>query len=260
MRSLTILCSLFFVFSGNAARVAATTTFTVEDRVVIEKKKVVLVRKGRLARQFPDRKTATVSYPVVKSGLKNPAVLKRVRSLLQIKNIFDTSLAEYRADAWLDEFDYQVNYNKNFILDITFTQSGQAAYPDSQTKNFAINLKTGTLIKARDVFKPATLRTLAEMIDRKLQAEKNQIFKEAVQRGDITTDEKKNIQEMFDALKFQVKDLDNFSVSDKGITFLYDAGFPHVVQALEPEGKYFLSYAELRSVIKPEGLLGRFIS
>jgi hypothetical protein len=259
MRSLTILCSLFFIFSVNAARAAVTTIPTVEDRVVIEKRKIVLVRKGRIARQFPDRKTATVSYPVIKSGLRNPAILNRVRSLLQINNIFDTSLAEYRADAWLDEFDYQVSYNKNFILDITFTQSGQAAYPDSQTKNFAINLKTGALIKARDVFKPAAFRTMAEMIDRKLQAEKNQIFKEAIQRGDISADEKKNIQEMFDALNFQVKDLDNFSVSDKGITFLYDAGFPHVAQALEPEGQYFLSYAELRSFIKLEGLLGRFI-
>jgi hypothetical protein len=260
MRSLTIFCSLFFIFSGNATRVAATTTFTLEDRVVIEKKKIVLVRKERIARQFPDRKTATLSYPVIKTGLKSPAVLNRVRSVLQIKNIFDTSLAEYRADAWLDEFDYQVNYNKNFILDITFTQSGQGAYPDLQTKHFAINLQTGALIKPRDVFKPATLRTLAEMIDRKLQAEKNQIFREAVQRGDISADEKKNIQEMFDALKFQIKDLDDFSVSDKGITFLYDAGFPHVAQALEPEGRYFLSYAELHSSIKPEGLLGRFIS
>jgi hypothetical protein len=43
------------------------------------------------------------------------------------------------------------------------------------------------------------------------------------------------------------------------VTFLYDAGFPHAIQALEPNGNYFFSYAELRPFIKKDGLLGTFI-
>ncbi len=229
-----------------------------EDRVVIEKRKVVIVRRGKLAREFPERKMATVTYPMVK-GLSDPSVLRKVRSILRIKNVFDSSLAEYREDAWLTEFDYKVNYNKNFILDITFTQGGVGAYPDTQAKHFAINLKTGEIIKARDVFNPTSLTELAQTVDKKLQAEIKQIIEEAAHNNDLTAEEKTNIPDLFKELKFQTSDLDEFSISDKGITFLYDAGFPHVAQALQPEGRYFFSYTELAPYIKRDGLLARFI-
>src|ERR1044072_2360032 len=119
MRLLTIFFLLLFVLSGNAVKPAMATTAAPADSVVIEKRRIVIVRKGKFVRDFPERRRAVINYPLVKSGASNAAVLGKVRSLLQIKNIFDTSLVEYRNDTWLDEFDYQVNYNKNFILDIT---------------------------------------------------------------------------------------------------------------------------------------------
>ncbi|HVF56429.1 MAG TPA: hypothetical protein VM934_09780 [Pyrinomonadaceae bacterium] len=189
--------------------------------------------------------------------MSNPAVLKKVRSTLRLKNIFDTSLAEYRQDTWLDEFDYQVNYNKNYILDITFTQSGSAAYPDTHTRHFAINLKTGETIKAADAFNASSFTRLARMADEKLQAEIKTILKEA--ERDASEEDRKNNVDLFAPLKFTTKNLDEFSVGDRGITFLYDAGFPHVVQALQPEGRYFFSYAELKPFIKRNGVLAQFI-
>jgi hypothetical protein len=222
---------------------------------VIEKRRIVILRKGKFVRDFPERRKAVINYPFIKSGASNAAVLGRVRSLLQVRNIFDTSLAEYRADTWLDEFDYQVNYNENFILDITFTQNGMAAYPDGQTRHFAINLKTGNVIKASDVFKPQALKTLTAMVGRKLQEEIKEILKDNANSSD-TAEEKQSVREQLEALKFQASNLNDFSISDKGVTFLYDAGFPHVIQALEPAGQYFFSYAELRSYIKPDGPLG----
>jgi hypothetical protein len=255
MRLLTALCALLFIFSGSGVEAASFSPAA--DRVVIAKKRIVIVRTGKLVRDFPTRKRAIINYPSITSGASSAAALRKVRSLLQLKNIFDTSLAEYKSDTWLDEFDYEVNYNKNFILDITFTQSGMGAYPDDHTKHFAINLKTGDLIKARDVFKPSSLQTLAGMADRKLRAEREENLK-AVAQDDSTAEDKQNLREQLDGLKFQVDNLDEFSIGDKGITFLYDAGFPHAIQALEPVGRYFFSYAELRSFIKPEGPLGSF--
>lgn len=255
MRLLTIFFLLLSVFSGNTVASAVTTTIVPADRVVIEKRKIVILRKGKFVRDFPERRRAVINYPFVKSGASNAAVLGRVRSLLQVRNIFDTSLAEYRADTWIDEFDYQVNYNRNFILDITFTQNGMAAYPDGQTRHFAINLKTGNVIKASDVFKPQALKILTAMVDRKLQEEIKGILKDNANSSD-TTEEKQSVREQLEALKFQASNLNDFSISDKGVTFLYDAGFPHVIQALEPVGQYFFSYAELRSYIKPDGPLG----
>ena len=51
----------------------------------------------------------------------------------------------------------------------------------------------------------------------------------------------------------------NFPISDEGVTFYYDYGFPHVIQALAPDGQYFFKWAELKPFIKPDGLLARFV-
>jgi hypothetical protein len=219
--------------------------------VVIQKRRIVLVRTDKIARDFPERKRAIVSYPVIK-GPMNSAVLRKVRAMLEIKNIFGSSLAEYRSDAWLSEFDYKVNYNRDYILDITFRQDGVGAYPDSSSKHFAINLKNGSLIRAKDVFNPSALDTLTRLVDKKLQAEIQQIIKDS-------GDDRETAREMLGKLKFERSNLDNFSISEKGLTFLYDAEFPHVVQALQPVGEYFFSYAELKPYIKRDGLLGTFI-
>jgi hypothetical protein len=246
-----ILFVLLVASLGYAATPAVAVVPDGMPSVVIQKRRIVLVRTGKIARDFPERKRATVSYPVIK-GPMNSAVLRKVRSMLEIKSIFGSSLAEYRSDTWLSEFDYKVNYNRDFILDITFTQDGVGAYPDGSSKHFAINLKNGSLIRAKDVFSPSALDTLTRLVNTKQQAEIQQIIKD-------NTDDREATEELLKKLKFERSNLDDFSISDKGLTFLYDAEFPHVVQALEPVGEYFFSYAELKPYIKRDGLLGTFI-
>jgi len=241
-------------YAGQAPTVRTKPT---DDHVVIQRRRIVLVRSRKLAQQFPGKKTAVVNYPVV-SGLRNPAVLRRVRSALEFKNIFDYSLDDYRNDSWLSEFTYAVNYNNNYMLDITFAQSGSGAYPDEHSKHFLFNLKVGSVVKAADVFDPSKLKSLAAMVDHKLQDELKQIAKENTDSDGADPNEKETLRQSHESLKFEVQNLDDFSVGPKGITFLYDAGFPHVIQALEPEGRYFFSYSTLREYIKSDGLLGRF--
>jgi hypothetical protein len=175
-----------------------------------------------------------------------------VRAHFDFKNIFGSSLAEYRADTWLSEFDYKVNYNRNYILDITFMQDGVGAYPDTHTKHFAINLRTGELIKAADAFDSALLDELAAMVDKKLQTENQETIRDS-------GDDRETARDLLKDLKFTVENLNEFSISDKGITFLFDAGFPHAVQALQPVGEYSFSFAELKSYIKRDGPLGVFV-
>jgi hypothetical protein len=227
------------------------------DRAIVTPRKVVIVRRGALINDFPEKKTATLTYPVI-TGLKDPKVLRRVQSILQIKNVFDTSLAEYRQDRWLDEFGYKVNFNKNSILDITFTQSGSGAYPDTHTRHFAINLKNGSVIKASDVFETDKLTTLSAMVNRKLQSELRKILADL---GESKSDPEdiRISKEAGEVQEFKIENLDDFSVSTRGITFLYDAGYPHAIQAFEPEGRYFFSYAELKPYIKRDGILWQFV-
>jgi hypothetical protein len=243
-----ILCFLTVLsFNSSAGQAPTVRARPADDYVIIQRRRIVLVRSRELAKEFPHKKTAVVTYPIV-SGLRNPAVLRRVRAALEFKNIFDYSLDEYRNDTWLSEFTYTVNYNKHYMLDITFEQSGSGAYPDDHSKHFLIDLKDGRIVKATDVFEPGKLESLAALINRQLQNEIKQIVK----------DNGEDAGDAHESLKFEVSDLNDFSVGPKGVIFLYDAGFPHVIQALQPAGRYFFSYAKLQDYIKSDGLLGRF--
>jgi len=227
-----------------------------QSKATIIRKRIVIVRSGKFATDFPDRKRATISYPFV-TGLKDRVVLRKVRSLLSIKNVFETSLKEYRENNWLDDFDYVVNYNANNILDVTFTQSGMAAYPDSQSRTIPIDLRTGNVITAKDVFVVTKLAELARLVDAKLQADIAKVILAA--KADRQLTEASSIVEALEEVKFEVKDLDDFSINKDGVTFLYEVGFPHVHRAFEPKGHYLFSYSELKPFIKPTGSLGQFV-
>ena len=177
--------------------------------------------------------------------------------MLSVGNIFETSLKEYRENNWLDEFDYVVNYNANKILDVTFTQSGMAAYPDSQSRTISIDLRTGNVITAKDIFVEARLAELARLVDAKLQADIAEVILAAKADRQLTAGS--SIVEVLEEVKFEVKDLDNFSINQTGVTFLYEVGFPHVHRAYEPNGHYLFSYLELKPFIKPMGPLGQFV-
>ena len=227
-----------------------------EERAAVSRKRVIIVRAGKLARDFPHKKRAVVNLPVV-GGISDPSVLRKVRAALDLKNVFDTSLAEYRQDAWLEELDFKVNYNKNYILDITFWAEGSGAYPDTHIEHLAISLKNGDVLKARAVFKADSLGTLARMANESLRAAVAEQIKAVEEDRDLT--EKASLKDELTGLTFGVEHLDNFKVGDAGVTFLYDAGFPHVIQALEPDGEYFFTYAQLAPYIRRDGPLGRFV-
>lgn len=229
----------------------------VDDRVIIKPRTVTLIRRPSLVKGFPEKRSAKVTYPVI-SGLKNVPVLRRVQSLLQVKNVFDTSLEDYREDRWLAEFGYKVNYNRNYVLDVTFTQSGSGAYPDTHTKHFAINLKDGSVLKAAEVFIGDKSEALAALVNNKLQAELKKIVEELT-ASKSDPEDLRIAKEAQEPLTFTIENLDGFSVGAKGITFLYDAGYPHAIQAFEPIGEYFFSYSELKPFIRRDGLLGQFI-
>ena len=60
-----------------------------------------------------------------------------------------------------------------------------------------------------------------------------------------------------DSAEYQKVSLNEFSVDENGITFRHDYGYPHVVQALQPNGEFFFTWAQLKPYIKAGGLLSR---
>jgi hypothetical protein len=230
---------------------------TAQDRVIVRPRRVVITRSGKEVRDFPERRKAVVRYPVV-LGLTDPTVLRRLQATLRMKNIFDSSLVDYRTEFGLLSFDYQVNYNKNYLLDISFNQETEGAYPDTQNKHYLLSLKNGLVIKAANAFNQESLATLTGLANEKLKGEVKELIKVVAEDKDSDAEQKSALTDQLNQLEFKRENLDEFSVSDKGVTFLYDAGFPHVIQALQPDGQYFFSFAELRPHIKSSGPLAVF--
>jgi len=257
MRLPVSIALLLLAISTFPAQSVPTRVQNSRDRITITAKRAVLVRSGKWVDRFPERKRAIVTYPLV-SGLTNPVVLRKVRSILQLKNVFDSSLTEYRDNGWLTEFGYHVNYNKNFILDLTFTQSGMGAYPDEQSRHFLITLRDGSVIRPADVFVAAKLPQLQALVNEKFQTELKEIL-ESLKNSKSDPEDIRIASEAQETLDYKSKDLDNFEVGVKGVTFLYDAGYPYVIRAFEPQGRYFFTYSQLKPYIKRDGPLGQFV-
>ena len=226
--------------------------------LVIKPQKKVYTRKGKV--EFKEKRTFTVTYPLF-NGTMSVAAKKTLANTISYWKVFGTTLAEnIDGDTWLDEASYKVNYNKNGIFDISLTMEGSAAYPDSQTFDLVVNLKTGEQAKFADVFKADN--EFAKMVDKKLKVEIAAMIKR-IDKGEFTDNGKEandSVKEQLNGLEFTAETFNEFSVSDKGVTILYDAGFPHVIQAAQPDGRYFFTWAEAKPFIKSGGLLGKFIT
>ena len=238
IRSLFIVCFIF-VFSSVAFA----------QSVIITPKKVVYKRPKPFTEY---KKSFTITYPKVK-GL-SPALTKKVEGSVSYEKVFNLNVKEERDEIqWLEEASYEVNYNKNGILSITLNLMGSGAYPSEYSKPVIVNLKTGERVKPQDVF-----IKLGELVAKCKNAQQAEV-KKAIVEIKKENPEEENPASLFQNINFTLKDLNEFSVNDKGITFWYDYGFPHVIKAFQPEGRYFFSWAELKPFIKRDGLLARFI-
>ncbi len=239
--------------------IAAFSSIAFSQTVIITPKKTVYTRKGKVT--FKEKRNFTVTYPLF-NGTMPVAAKKKLENTISYWRVFETTLAEYLKDNdWLNNGYYKVNYNKNDILDIALTLEGSAAYPDSQTVDLVVDLKTGEQVGINDIFKAESLPKLAEMTDKKLKAETAMISKR-IDKGEFGKEDKEtddSIKEQLNGLQFTTDSFNEYSVSDKGVTILYDAGFPHVIKALQPDGRYFFTWAQVKPFIKADGLLGKFI-
>ncbi|MBD2325768.1 hypothetical protein [Alkalinema sp. FACHB-956] len=204
------------------------------------------------------RREAIVKYPKI-SGMADPALQEKVQAAIGLQQAFGKSVEEMRVEfedyAWLNELSYTVNYNQHSILDITYRGWGTGAYPSGFERYLAVNLKTGTVIYAHHLFKTEALGQVARLVNQVMQAEIQKKMAEVKQDyGEEEIDLK-----IYAAHQFRVKDLNHFTITDRGIIFHYEYGFPHVLKAAEPEDSYLLSYDQLKPFIRSNGVLSQLL-
>lgn len=235
----------------------ASAVFTLLFAIGISAQSVVITpKKSVYKRPKPSseyKKTFTVTYPKVKAA--TPALSKKIETTISYAKLLDLNVQEEISEVqWLEEADFEVNYNARGILVITLWIEGSGAYPDGTSKTVAVNLRTGNLIQPADAF-----TDLKGLVARIRQKQKTEI--EASIRELKADPEEKDTDpaELFGEKEFKLTDLKEFAIDAKGVTFIYDYGFPHVIQALEPEGRYTYSWAEIAKFVKPQGPFGKFI-
>lgn len=234
-----------------AALVLAFSTATFAQTVKVTPQKTVYTRTPKEG--FEHKKTFTITAPKI-SGL-SAALNKKAETALSFERVFDLKVEEERTEIfWLEEADYKIEYNKNGVLSAALYVSGSGAYPSEYTKHVVVDLKTGNAVKATDVF--VKLPQLARFADTFLQA---RIKKEIAARRKDSAEDAKTLREMIAGAKFKPENLEFFGVNERGVSFYYDYGFPHVALALEPENRFFFTFAQLKPFIKPGGLLAGFV-
>jgi hypothetical protein len=240
MRSVLISVLFLIVFSFTAEAQTATVT----SRKVTYK---------RPSAKVEHKKSFTINYPTIK-GI-SPAIARRAERNLGYEKLFGFTIREELGDLqWLEEADYEVLHNKKGLLCVQLFITGSAAYPSGSTKNVVVDLKTGNRISAPDVF--TDLSVLAGLVRKAQQREVQEAItaiKKDPENNDLDT------KELFSRTRFGVKDLDGFSIDDKGVTFVYEYGFPHVIQALQPNGQFQFSWDSLKPYIKRAGAFAQFV-
>lgn len=198
------------------------------------------------------KKTFKVTRPVVKAS--TPALSKKIQDAISFEKVADLNIKEELTEIqWLEEADFVEDYNKNGLLGITLTVSGMAAYPSGYSRHVLIDIKTGNRVTPSMVF--SDLDGLAA----KVKALQEKEIADAIVRIKAEDPETEDPATLFESADFTSEELSTFIIEDKGITFVYNYGFPHVILALEPDGRFFLPWSEIKGHIKPAGLFGQFV-
>jgi hypothetical protein len=225
-----------------------SASFAFSQSVVITPKKTTYTRKKP---QSEYKKTFTINYPKVKAS--TTALSKRIEASIDYGAVLGLNLKEELSEAqWLEEADYEVLYNKRGVLCITLSMNGSAAYPSGLSKNVVVDIANGTRVKAADIFTNITgLTTLVR------KSQKKEIANSISEIKKDPSNQEPHPETLFKDSKFKAADLEWFSVDDSGVKFHYDYGFPHVIQALQPEGTFFFTWKQLGPYIRKSGLLAR---
>lgn len=226
------------------------------DGIIVSRATTSAVKKGGATDK------ATVAYPkVTQTPWGDPGLNAKVNAAISLKTVLKQSPEEFIEEVksgnhWLNSIDYVVNYNKNNLLDIDFTMEGCGAYPSASVEHVLVDTSKGKSVSPSEAFTPEGVVSLKKILEKEMKEEMASTIKENKKNAEA----EEMLAGIFgSAPTITTKDLLPFSVSDTGLTFICDWGFPHVALALEPDGKYFFPFSALKPFIKKTGPLGVFV-
>lgn len=152
----------------------------------------------------------------------------------------------------VDAADFEVTANQRGVLSLAIHYETQYAYPDTHHVYLNFDRSLGALVLVTDLLDEAALPTLAATLDAALQVRLAQLksdFAAEIAAGDIDATQ-------WDGLHVTADSLAQYSTTPDGVTFHWDAGFPHALAALAPDGDFEVPFADLQPYVNPVGPWG----
>ncbi len=237
------------LLSGTILSVLAFCVCVSAQSVLITPNRIVYHRPKPIDKM---KRTFVVTYPKVKAA--NRALSARIEAAISFRKVLQLDVREELTDVqWLEEASYKVDYNARGILVITLSMYGTAAYPDGSSRTVAVDLRKGNRIAAAQAF--TKLDELVELIGKKQELEIRTAIDKIKKDPDVGDEDP---AALFADEKFSRDDLDQFVIDNGGVTFIHEYGFPHVIQALEPEGRYRYSWRAIAKFVNLSGPLAQF--
>lgn len=186
---------------------------------------------------------SVMEWPVVVGAADDPAV-EAINAALSWETVTGQPLEETVAifaeiQRGYTGADFVVNFDEGGILDITITTDFVGAYPSTAYCYFCFDTSTGERLGAADILDPQRFVELASILDAMLQENISEAAAHCCEEADGVPDE------IYEGYSFTIEDLESFTVTEDGMWFHYDFGFPHVIEAAEPDGELFLPAGEI---------------
>lgn len=226
--------------------IAALSIGVYAQKVTLTPNKVTYTRKKPMSSY---KKTFVMTYPKVKGT--TPALAKKIEAALSYEKAFDFKVAEELTELqWLETATYDAVFSSGKVLSVNLNIEGSGAYPDSVTETIVVDTSNGTVQTAKMVFND--LEGLAAMVDSDMQRDIKQAIIDLRKDPEMKDPDPATL---FEGKMFSETDLEGFSVDGKGVTFHFEFGFPHAIQAAEPSGYYFYRWDQIKKFLNPGGLL-----
>lgn len=243
----------FFVFV--AFVFAFSITSIAQVKVNITPKEVVYTRTEKGSDSV---RTLKVTYPTI-SGIEDYERRQQIEKTISYWTYFgENGLSEDIENNYRPEtsHSYKVNYNGKGFLDIQLTHT---VYVFAFEKTIVVDLQTGNRIKIDEAFQNRS--ALFELIAQKHKKEMDAAVADAkMDKGE--EDEFYNSASMLEQTKESrsIYEIDEFSVSDSGVTFIFKYADNPTRPVGTPPGRYFFTWAELKPYVAEYGLLNVFFN
>lgn len=214
--------------------------------------------------QLPDAATAAR----INLGLADAALgedLEDVPQPLTVGTAIQQAHTEYEGKkSDFTQSRYEVLYNNHGLLSVEFTSEYMGAYPSTVKRHATFDLRTGRLLAVRDLVADtlALQQRWQQSINRRVTEHLRTLPQEYPQLEtdtNLLTDVKHRLywNDSTSTVELQAGEprLYDFAVTSFGLVLYYDFGFPHVIEALQPDSDYQLTYADIKAWLKPKGPL-----